>query len=430
MMNKNLLLFLLTLMFVTSIYAKKNKHSKTAVHKSYKGLVMAGYQGWHNTPTDGANRGWGHYLQNGVFGPGNLKIDIWPELSEYKIMYPTPFFHKDSSVAMLPSDHDYATTDLRFSWMKDYGVDGVFMQRFIGNTRLGDTRNHFNKVLADGLIAARKYGRAIAVMYDFSGMRDTLDIPVFIRDWKNLVDSMKITSGGNHQPYLYHNGKPLVVLWGVGFNDGRRYTTNTIARIVDFLQNDPVYGNCSVMLGVPTYWRQFGNDTEKNPALHELIKKVDIIHPWTVGRYINEKTFIKYNEIEKADILWCKENKVDYAPTCFPGFSWHNLNLKTRFDQIKRDRGNFFWNQLSAAIKNGAEMIYVAMFDEVDEGTAIMKVSQDPPIGPSPFLVFEEGIPSDYYLYLTGYASRVLKGKITLPSSIPLPMSALSAVKK
>jgi len=79
MMNKNFLLFLLTLMFVTSIYAKKNKHSKTAAHKSYKGLVMAGYQGWHNTPTDGANRGWGHYLQNGVFGPGNLKIDIWPE---------------------------------------------------------------------------------------------------------------------------------------------------------------------------------------------------------------------------------------------------------------------------------------------------------------------------------------------------------------
>jgi hypothetical protein len=137
-MSKKFLLILLSLMIVISSYAKKNKHSKTAAHKSYKGLVMAGYQGWHDTPTDGANRGWGHYLQKGDFGPGNLKIDIWPELSEYKIMYPTPFFHKDSSVAMLPSDHDYATTDLRFNWMKDYGVDGVFMQRFIGNTRLGN----------------------------------------------------------------------------------------------------------------------------------------------------------------------------------------------------------------------------------------------------------------------------------------------------
>lgn len=35
------------------------------------------------------------------------------------------------------------------------------------------------------------------------------------------------------------------------------------------------------------------------------------------------------------------------------------------------------------------EMIYVAMDDEVDEGTAIMKVSKNPPSGISPFLEFE-----------------------------------------
>ena len=180
-------------------------------------------------------------------------------------MHPTPFKHADGSVAMLPSDQDYSTTDVRFKWMKQYGVDGVFMQRFIGNTRPGPNRNHFNKVMGDALKAARKYNRAIAVMYDFSGMRDTLDIPLFISDWKNLVDSLKITSGGSKQPYLYHNGKPLVVLWGVGFNDNRRYTTKTVEKIVDFLQNDPVYGHCAVMLGVPTYWREFGSDTEKDP---------------------------------------------------------------------------------------------------------------------------------------------------------------------
>jgi hypothetical protein len=266
-------------------------------------------------------------------------------------------------------------------------------------------------------------------MYDFSGMRDTVDVPLFINDWKNLVDSMKITSGGNNQPYLYHNGKPLVVLWGVGFNDsGRHYTTKTVSKIVDFLQNDPVYGHCAVMLGVPTYWREFGNDTEKNPGLHTLIKKVDIIHPWTVGRYNSIDAYMnKYNEVQKGDIAWCKANNVDYAATCFPGFSWHNLNLTSKFNAIPRERGTFFWSQLSNAIKNGSQMIYVAMFDEVDEGTAIMKVSQNPPIGPSPFVTFEEGIPSDYYLYLAGYASKVLKNKAPLPESIPLPKSAKSA---
>jgi hypothetical protein len=428
-MLKKLPTLMLALFAIGSVSAQ-SKHSKTSAHTSYKGLLMAGYQGWHDTPDDGAGRGWGHYLQSGVFGPGNLKIDLWPELSEYPKMYSTPFSHADGSVAMLPSDHDYSTTAVRFKWMKDYGVDGVFMQRFIGNVRTkGNTRDHFNKIFGDALKAARKYNRAIAVMYDFSGMRDTVDVPLFINDWKNLVDSMKITSGGNNQPYLYHNGKPLVVLWGVGFNDsGRHYTTKTVSKIVDFLQNDPVYGHCAVMLGVPTYWREFGNDTEKNPGLHTLIKKVDIIHPWTVGRYNSIDAYMnKYNEVQKGDIAWCKANNVDYAATCFPGFSWHNLNLTSKFNAIPRERGTFFWSQLSNAIKNGSQMIYVAMFDEVDEGTAIMKVSQNPPIGPSPFVTFEEGIPSDYYLYLAGYASKVLKNKAPLPESIPLPKSAKSA---
>ena len=95
----------------------------------------------------------------------------------------------------------------------------------------------------------------------------------------------------------------------------------------------------------------------------------------------------------------------------------------------RKYRGNFFWKQLSSAIQNGAEMLYVAMFDEVDEGTAIEKVSQNPPVGPSPFVTFEPGIPSDYYLYLAGYASKVLKKQLPLPESIPLPKSAISAIK-
>ena len=66
-------------------------------------------------------------------------------------------------------------------------------------------------------------------------------------------------------------------------------------------------------------------------------------------------------------------------------------------------------------------MIYVAMYDEVDEGTAIMKVSKNPPAGISPFVKFEEGIPSDYYLFLTGYAGQMLKKKIPFRENIPLP---------
>ena len=428
MKMKTVLLFISSLLILNA--DAQTKHSATSKFTSYKGLIMAGYQGWHNTPEDGAGRGWGHYLDNRTrkpFADGNLKIDLWPELDEYKKLYKTPFKHADSSIAYLPSDNDESTTDIRFKWMKDYNVDGVFMQRFIGNTkksRDNSVRNHFLKVIADAFKASKKYDRAIAIMYDLSGMRDTADIPVFINDWKLLVDSLKVTSGGNKQTYLYHNGKPLVVIWGVGFNDGRNYTLKTVDRLVEFLKNDPQYGGCSVMLGVPTYWREFGRDCVKDTMLHDLLRKVDIVHPWTVGRYRDETTYATYADVQKGDIKWCKENKVDYVPNVFPGFSWHNLNPNSPLNQIPRNRGLFYWAQLKGAIKNGAEMIYVAMFDEVDEGTAIMKVSKDPPVGLSSFVKFEDGIPSDYYLYLTGYAGQILRKKIPFQETIPLPKNS------
>jgi len=86
------------------------------------------------------------------------------------------------------------------------------------------------------------------------------------------------------------------------------------------------------MLSVPTYWRGFGRDTHPNTHLHDVIKNVDIIYPWTIGRYNNEETYNNYKSKQKGDIEWCKQNKVDYAATIFPGFSWHNLNPQSPFN--------------------------------------------------------------------------------------------------
>lgn len=421
MSKKTFLIFLFLFAFAFSF--SQSKHSKTSKFKSYKGLIMAGYQGWFNAPEDGADRGWYHYKSRGDFGPGNTKVDMWPETRELKKVYKTPFVLADSSPAYLPSAHDPSTVETHFKWMRDYGLDGVFLQRFVAEVRNPSGRKHFNTVLQSAMQSSKKYGRAISVMYDLSGMSDN-DVPTVINDWKNLVDSMKITSQGNKQTYLYHNGKPLVVLWGVGFNDNRRYTLKGVEKVLDFLKTDPVYGNCSVMLGVPTYWREFGNDTGKDPFLHELIKKADIVHPWTVGRFNSESAYARYAEVQKADLAWCKENKVDYVHVAFPGFSWHNMNPRSPSNQIPRNRGKFLWTQLSTAIKNGAEMIYIAMFDEVDEGTAIFKISKNPPVGPSTFVTFEEDIPSDYYLYLAGYAGRMLKKELPYTEEQPLPKSA------
>ena len=59
-------------------------------------------------------------------------------------------------------------------------------------------------------------------------------------------------------------------------------------------------------------------------------------------------------------------------------------------------------------------MLYVAMFDEVDEGTAIFKCTNNPPVGPGAEFANYEGLPSDYYLKLTGRAAKLLRGELSL----------------
>lgn len=383
---------------------------------------MAGYQGWFNAPDDGANMGWNHYATHGKFEPGSCKVDFWPEMNEYEHKYESPFRLADGSPAYVFSAYDSQTVALHFSWMQQYGVDGVFVQRSVTALRNPVNRHHDDQVLSQALAASRRYHRAITIMYDFSGMNEeNKDWQVIIDDWKHLVDSLHVASGGEGQTYLYHHGKPLVGIWGVGFPDRHNDLAST-ARIIDFLQHDPVYGGCSILLGVPAYWRDLDRDTEKDPYLHELIRKVDIVRPWFVGRF-NEQTYGEFKGRIKEDIAWCHKYHVDYAPVLFPGMSWHNMHPESKMPTIARDRGRFYWEQIAGAIGAGAEMFYIAMFDEIDEGTAIFKTSNDPPEGASHFERFEKGIPPDYYLYLTGMAGRMLRKEIPFVTEPPWPAS-------
>ena len=53
-------------------------------------------------------------------------------------------------------------------------------------------------------------------------------------------------------------------------------------------------------------------------------------------------------------------------------------------------------------------MVYVAMFDEVDEGTAIFKCVNDVPIGQQSKFVTFEGLPNDYYLRMVGAGTKLI----------------------
>ena len=94
------------------------------------------------------------------------------------------------------------------------------------------------------------------------------------------------------------------------------------------------------------------------------------------------------------------------------------MNPDKPVDQIPRLKGRFLWSQMVAAKQAGATMLYVAMFDEMDEGTAIFKVSNDPPAGESKFVTLE-GLPSDTYLWLAGTGGRMIRGEVPATDTPP-----------
>jgi hypothetical protein len=378
------------------------------------GKVVCGYQGWFCTPGDGSGRDWMHYGRRGRFAPGQCRIDLWPDTSELDDdeRFATAFAHADGTPAYVFSSHCRKTVLRHFQWMKQYGIDGALVQRFATSTIRPEALNHYNTMLAHCREGANRHGRVYAVMYDLSGLPAGQTQQV-IDDWKLLVDRMRIGRDKADRAYLHHRGKPLVAVWGIGFNDHRKYTLAECQRLVRFLAHDADYGGCTVMIGVPTGWRTLDQDSLADGRLHEIIAEADIVSPWTVGRYDSPETAQRHAEERwKPDLQWCREHGKDYLPVVFPGFSWHNMKPEYPLDQIPRLKGKFLWTQYVAAKRVGATMIYQAMFDEMDEGTAIFKCTNDPPVGASRFVTYE-GLPSDHYLRLTGQGARLLRGEIS-----------------
>ena len=385
--------------------ATKTTESMSRVRfKSIRNLVMAGYQGWFNTPEDGAGLGWKHFEKEKEFKPGKCTIDLWPDVSEYEKTYETAFKLPDETPAKVFSSYDASTTDLHFKWMKQYGIDGVFMQRFVVSIRNQKGKDNYNKILNNAVLSAEKYDRAICLMYDLSGM-EAGEEDILIRDWKELCEKYKLVSRNNNH-YVYHHGKPLVAVWGIGFNDHRKYGYEQVKKIIDFLKSE----GCSILVGVPTHWRTLTIDAVSDTRLLELVKQADIVHPWLVGRFDNN-TYEPYRKSIEEDIKWCKANGKDYMPVLFPGFSWHNMKKDAPQNMIPRLGGRFFWKQVKGAVDAGAESLYLAMFDEIDEGTAFFKCTNTPPVGESSFITYEGEAP-DHYLWLAGEAAKYLRGEL------------------
>jgi len=391
------------------------------LQQTMHGKVFCGYQGWFSGINDGTGIDYDNYRFDGVFKPGTCVIDLWPDMSEMDPdeCYPTSFRHADGTVATVFSSANAKTVDRHFAWMKTYGIDGIFLQRFGWALTDPPTLRHRNVVLDRVRKSSAEHGRQWALMYDLTSLTPGQIRKFVMTDWKGIVQSDDPRKAAN---YTRHNGKPVVAVWGVGFRRGRAYGLDECLELVSFLKDDPVCGGNAVMLGVPYGWRQRGRDASQDKMLHEVLLAADIISPWTVGRYRSPAEMDGHQKVMAADIAWLEQRDKSYLPVAFPGFSWQNLERAhgrdSKLNAIPRRGGRFLWSQAVATYKAGARMLYVAMFDEMNEATAIFKCTNDPPVGPSAFMTYE-GLPSDHYLWLTGQIGRLMQGEIEPTSEMP-----------
>jgi hypothetical protein len=203
-------------------------------------------------------------------------------------------------------------------------------------------------------------------------------LDVLTSDWKRMVDERVVED----PRYLHQGGQPVVQIWGFYFQDPHNPMSAELAnRLIDFFRT------C----------------------------------PWNIGNYVPDAFGVKHaatnnwaedqRECERLGMLW--------IPVVYPGFSWDNLQrLAPSTSLIARRGGRFLWEQFQALSRLGADTVYVAMFDEVDEGTAVFKVTSSPPTQ-GHFVGYDE-LPSDWYLRLVGEAAQRLRDKQLIPPEIPL----------
>ena len=230
-------------------------------------------------------------------------------------------------------------------------------------------------------------------------------------DWIRLTRDDKITESS---AYVHHNGKPVVALWGIGFAD-RPITISQSQNLLGFFK-----ANATVIGGVPAYWRTLDKDSRKEAGWAEVYRSFDIISPWTVGRFLNRREADDFiTNVMLPDIAEVKRYGVEYMPVIFPGYSRYNAanGKEIAFNRILRDCGNFYSHLAHAEIKTGTTMLYTAMFDEVNEGTAIFKVAaveSEIPVGAKLVKLNDNhcNVATDTYLKLAGSITRLLRAAV------------------
>jgi hypothetical protein len=152
---------------------------------------MAGYQGWFHAKGDGGWDRWVHWsIPLTPPASDTVRIDLWPDMSELDAdeLFPTSLLFANGSEASAYSASKTKTVERHCRWMQDYGINGLFLQRFIGIAVKYPTV--VDQVLSNVRSGSEKSGRVFAVMYDIGNG----DNETFVDDLINDFGSVSSTS--------------------------------------------------------------------------------------------------------------------------------------------------------------------------------------------------------------------------------------------
>ncbi len=369
------------------------------------GKISVGYQGWFAAIGDGSPiNAWWHWAQNWGAAPSpsnNGTLRAWPEMTDYPAKYTTGYANLgNGQPATLFSDYDQSTVNAQFSSMQANNIDTAALQRFNPTGGEGPVRD---AVTARVKVAAETYGRKFYIMYDVTGWT-TMQTDIKT-DWTN-----KMSAYTSSTAYAKQNGKPVVCIWGFGFNDDNHpFTTDQCLDVINWFKGQ----GCYVIGGVPREWRTGVGGSRAGYI--NVYHAFNMISPWMVGAIgtpaDSDGVYSQFTTGDQAD---CLANGIDYQPCVLPG----DLSARQRL------HGDFMWRQFYNMCRAGVSGIYISMFDEFNEGNQIVKTAATQASVPtnSGLLSLDEdgtACSSDYYLRLTGDGGKMLKGQIALTATRP-----------
>jgi hypothetical protein len=385
------------------------------LHTTLHGRHVVGYQGWFVCPDETDQNDWFHWFHRMPDGRMQPTFDMLPDTSEFEPDEgcPTPWTDRSGRPVRLFNAQDARTVRRHFRWMREYEIDGAAVQRFVSVLSHPRRKRQADTALAHARAAAEAEGRAMFLMYDLSGTDDR-GLAVLLDDWADQVAQGLLRSPAQQA----HGGRPVLGLWGLGFRE-RPLTPRAVIATLESLRRIAGGGGLTLLAGVPAGWRTGSMDADPAPAWQEVYSAVQILSPWTVGRFADAAGADTYlRQILRPDLARAAATGREVLPVIFPGFSWANVmqarQRPARLNQIARRCGGFYWRQAANAVNAGARMLYTAMFDEVDEGTAIFKLVPDAARQPeaSSFVPLDAdgcALPADWYLQLARGVTRGLR---------------------